>query len=216
MTRRLQEAWLLIMADRKRATMLGALVVVLLGVSVRELGRIGPGKARAQSRSALLQAAEAETEGSGKTAKSEETSEKQRAATITIERAPPVSRDLFALSELAFPPAQTELTEMSPSEAAKSEPQMDDTHPVARADDAELVRERVTREAGVLRLRSAVVGATPTAVIGFAEGARGGASAVVGLGQLIRGFKVIEIGPAEVLVEKEGVRVTLKRALPER
>jgi hypothetical protein len=79
---------------------------------------------------------------------------------------------------------------------------------------ADAVAERVMKEAASLRLRGSLIGSTPMAVIEV-TGKRADKGNVVRPGQVVEGFTLIEVHSTGVVLEKDGVRVELRRVLPE-
>lgn len=209
MKRKLAEMWLLITADRKRTTILGVLLIVLVGVSVQTFMSRGPKKARASSE--MSEEAGATTDsrtGAG--------AELPASEIITVVRAAPVSRDIFQLSDEVFPPPQTEPAAELTTDATKSASGNVETPRAGPTPPVDDVNRRVTQEASRLKLRSVVIGGSvPTVVIEASDERRKARRTVLAQGQTIDGFTLVEIANERATLEKEGVRVVLERDLPE-
>ncbi|RMH24210.1 MAG: hypothetical protein D6693_10195 [Planctomycetota bacterium] len=203
MNQSLLQFWAIVTADRKKAAMLGALVLVAGGLWVRAALTTGPSRAKAGAGGGIvtLQADGGEDEGPA---------EPDLRRTVTVTPAPRNTRDLFALSDALV--SLSSQMEPDASGAPKSASGSDDNtqRPGARARDRE---RRVRDEASSLRLRSTMIGASPIAVIETPEGNRHGV--VVRPGDVVEGFRVVAIRTHEVELEKDGVSVTIARAAQE-
>jgi len=197
-------------AEKKKAGILSVLLLLLVAVGVRSTMQAGPSKARAatasQERRAAAAAA-AESAGSGNTAR-------RAKPPITVERPRPLRRDLFLLNEAYFPlPSQTEPPAGMPPKSGSSNVEAPVRNPAGPAKE-DTVAERVRKESGSLRLRGTLIGSTPMAVIEV-TGKRADKGNVVRPGQVVEGFTLIEVQSTGVVLEKDGVRVELRRVLPE-
>jgi len=204
MQERLRDLWIVITADKKKAGVLGGLLVVALVLWARTALTESPKRAAASDDQATTQTSTGTAGDSGDGANG---SEKPREIVRAVSPAL-LQRDLFAVSdERLAPPAQPD-----PSEEAghKSEAGSDDK-PVEQERSARLTRdERVREEARRLRLRSTMLGRRPMAVIEVTKD-RSRTSGVVRLGESIEGFRVVEIAARAAVLEKDGVRVVLER-----
>lgn len=211
MKRKLAEMWLLITADRKRTTILGVLLIVLVGVSVQTFMSRGPKRASASGNAAADASAAADSRTGAGTSADLPASE-----IITVVRAAPVSRDIFQLNDEAFPPPQTEPPSELTTDATKSAPGSVETPRADPAPPVDDVNRRVTQEASRLKLRSVLIGGSvPTVVIEASDERRKARRTVLAKGQTIEGFTLVEIANEQAILEKEGVRVVLERVLPE-
>jgi hypothetical protein len=199
-------------ADRKKLTVLAVLGVLLVASGIRAVVLSGPRAARA---SAMPTENPAPGVSGGSAAATSTVGEQRtrRGPETRVPAPPPLMRDLFALSERHFPkPSQTEPVDDSPpkSETAKVEtpPQVPAPTP------AETAEARVRKEVERLRLRGTLLGGNPTAVIEIGTG-RERRGTVVRPGEDVLGFKLVEVRATEVVLEKDGIRIELKRALPE-
>ncbi len=209
MKRKLAEMWLLITADRKRTTILGALLIVLVGVSVQTFMSRGPKRASASGDNG---------DGAGATPDSRTgvIADLPASEIITVVRATPVSRDIFQLDDEAFPPPQTEPPSELTTDATKSAPGSVETPRADPSPPVDDVNRRVAQEASRLKLRSVVIGGSvPTVVIETSNERRRARRVVLAAGQTIEGFTLVEIANEQAILEKEGVRVVLERDLPE-
>lgn len=197
-------------AEKKKAGVLSVLLLLLVVAGVRSTMQAGPSKARAatvsQERRAAAAAA-AEKEASGNMTR-------RARPPVTVERPRPLRRDLFLLSEAHFPlPSQTEPPARMPPKSGSSNVEAAVRKPAGPATEHSAA-ERVRKEAGSLRLRGTLIGSTPMAVIEV-TGKRADKGNVVRPGQVVEGFTLIEVQSTGVVLEKDGVRVELRRVLPE-
>ncbi len=208
MKRSLIELWVRVTSDRRKASVLGALLIIAGGMWLRTMliADNAPRKARASvnSKIASIDAGE----GSGNSIGDREKSKRLR---IEIPAPPALDRDLFALSARYFSlSSQTEAPAQEPPKSAQGT--VENPHEQELLRQQALVR-RINEEAAELRLRSTIVGANPFAVI--ESGASGKSSGmVVGLGGTIRGFQLVEVRSRSVVLEKSGVQVELGLPLP--
>lgn len=209
---RLRETWVLLMADRKKAGVLGLLLLVLAVVGVKSFVRLGPetttaaltgGSPTAETVAAAGQDAYSRTVASIEAVRN--------GGIVRVARPSRVDRDLFALDHAYFPPpAQPESVRPAAQDSRitpveSSAPTVDEVR--ARAES------RVRSEADGLRLRSVIVGSRPIAVFEI-KGDR--QRAVVRVGESIGGFVLAEVFSDSVVLEKESVRVRVSLAKPDR
>ena len=210
MKRRWAHLVAILLADKKRASML-AILLGLLGIAgLRAVVLLGPSSARASDR------AENRRDGPGSANASPQGSESgrsRRGPGIRVAAPPPLERDLFALNEVYFPPPSQTQPPVHPP--PKSEASSVETPPQASgAERADEPGQRAQRDAQRLRLRGTLLGSAPMAVIEVI-GSKDRRGTVVRPGQEVEGFVVSEIRAAAVVLERDGVKVELKRALPE-
>ncbi len=98
-------------------------------------------------------------------------------------------RDLFAMAEHRF--ARTENTPES-APAAKS---------VGETSDSEVKRRAVQQAAATLRLQTTILGTPPRAMID---------GQLLGPGETIKGFEIVEIEQRQVILQKDGIQVRLE------
>ena len=86
----------------------------------------------------------------------------------------------------------------------------------ARPENADEVRARISarveEQAGLLKVRSIVLGQNPNAVVE----SKGRVRQVVRIGQVIDGFTLVEVVADSIVLEMDSVRVRLSLARPER
>ncbi len=207
MKNQLLEAWAILTSDRKKASVLGSLVLVAGGLWLRAAITSGPKSANASSKTRMTESGKKRAEKSAKAEKDAP----RLTRTRVVEMAPPpeLQRDLFMLSDalLASSP-QTEPNDMGTPKSAGGKVDKS-LRPAVIA--AQTIEERVASEAARLQLRSTMIGANPTAVIESDDTSRSGAT-VVRVGNTVAGFTVIAIRAREVELEKEHVRVTIARS----
>lgn len=197
-------------ADRKKFTVLAILLIVFVGFGVRTLTSGGPRSVKAGARTA---------EKSSKASKSKQSDSSTGARRtrhgpeIKIPLPPSLTRNLFAFNESYFPdPAQTDSSADSAPKSGTANVEAPSQAPAPKPGDS--LEARVGKEAERLRLRGTLLGANPMAVIEAGAG-RERSRSVVRPGDEVEGFKLIEVRATEVVIEKDGIRVELKRALPE-
>lgn len=211
MKRTILEVWITLTADKRKAAILGAMLIVLVGFSARSILKSGPSPARASSsNSASSRPGANATDAVSRTLAAID--EQRKGPYINIPHAETPSRNLFALSSTHFPePAQPEQPDKGVTPAVTPPVKIVDGGPRNQPPSTE---QRVRQEAADLRLRSTLVGATPLAVIEYGGG-RNSNRVVLSPGHTVLGFILIEVRSHAVLIEKEGVRVELRRPLPE-
>ena len=208
MNKQFQEVWTLITSDKKKAMALGSLALVAGGLWLRAAITSGPSKASASDKKRMTADGEKRAKKSGeKNAESDKSETVVRVIAVTSP--PPLTRDLFALSDALL--ASSSQMDSDRSGNPKSAVGKDDKPLQSAAMRAQTLEERVQSEASDFRLRSTMIGASPIAVI-ETQGAKSRQSGtVVRVGEQIEGFTVIAIRARDVELEKEGVRITLSR-----
>lgn len=219
------ELLVLLKAERRKAGMLGMLIVVLAVLGIRNFVSGPPQSARG---------APVQTPGS-ESARESLLSSMTRPISfdallpqgpITRYAAPPaLERNIFVPDESYFPaPAPSSLsaspvqTDPAPDAARKSEQGIVE-ETVQSDEDHEARRARVAKEAEGLRLKSTIVGQSPIAVLEVLGrrdgGSRGTDRVVLRPGQSAEGFTLVEVRTQTVVLEKEGIQIELSRELPE-
>jgi hypothetical protein len=169
--------------DKKKSAILGALLVVAMVLVARmAVGQFVPSSAKGASRRSIALAGVADA--SGGSAAAENPAKGQQAGKGPKGK---VTRDIFALDLNAFPrPGAADMVKV-----------------VRGANEGRLSAEqvRVLQEAQTLVLQSTIVGRRPAAMIN---------GCVVGLGGTVARFHVVEVDADWCVVEKDGVRVTLR------
>lgn len=218
MNRRIREAVVMVKSDPKRASVLGALLLVLVGMSARAYWKLGPAGVIARGTTSSAPG----TDGAAPKADSAaairelartagvvvpEAMQKDLAPIIALTTPPPLNRDLFRLNAAVFPPPVPVATESRV--APKSQPEKADQSPRIPAPVPEIpLEERITRESQRLKVRSTLVGAHPLAVFEIAGERR---TSMVLPGQSVAGFVLVKVTATGVVVEKEGVQIELQR-----
>lgn len=205
---RLLGMWYVVIEDRKKAGILGVLLLALGALAVKSMLSAGPNQSSAAS------GGDSSPGQVGQTALSraaELVARLQRRQFREVPAAPRLSRDLFAVDERRFPPPIVEVP-------VRVEPPPERIEPVIKSDpeDADDLRAReiarIREEAEGFKLRSVVVGQNPLAVIELPGKRR----TVVPLGGSVNGFKVEEVTTESVELVKDAVRVRLKLTVPKR
>ncbi len=213
MNPRIEALWADLTADRKKAGVLGVLLLVGGIVGIRALAQSagGPRTASAQPAAAPASSAAAPPPGG---AMLRVTGPESVAGARQIDLTPPPSsasrgrpsRDVFVLSDAHFPEPEPEA---NPAEKPKSGASAADT----TVDEGEVARRRALADAGRLRVRSITVGPKTLAILDFADADAGPRrSQVVRAGDVIRGFTVTQVSALGVVVERDGVTATLRPA----
>lgn len=207
MRRKLQELRLLLMMEKQKAAVLGVLALVLALTGGRQFfsGRVAGGGSEPEddgSPTSVLAGAELasalEPEG-----------EVVRAPVWDLHQ-----RDLFSFDPEFFPePEQPAEEPKAGGEPAKSAGEADEGGKDSEAAQRSELARRVLAESERFRLKSTLLGRTPMAVIQDAKGS--GRSEVVRPGERIGGFELVGVHAHGVVLEKDGVRVELRRTLPE-
>lgn len=203
MKAKIAEIKMLLAADKKQATILAGLLAFLVISMGRMALNMSPSKASAKQGSSAKADNQENAPG---------TNAKAGPATIELKALPDTTRDIFALNPEQFPePARSE---QSAEVRPKSDPGNDEAQGADPLTEQELNERAVLAEADRLRLRSTILGANPIAVI---ESPLKGKtrSVVLGVGDEVDGFSVIEIRRLSVLIEKNGVRAELTRDHPD-
>ncbi len=201
MKRQLLELWIAASSDPRKLGILGALLVVALGLWGRAaLMQSGPSEAEASRKGSASSSASSAKGG-------EHSSEKAGPTrVVTLPPIEPLGRDLFAVSEELIP--QPSQPEAKASGAPKPSPSNDD-----KPMDLEQLRiARIMERASGLRLRSTIVGGEPIAVI--EQVGRRSQGRVVRLGEQIAGFSLVKVDAGRVVLEQDGVRVELAQQRP--
>lgn len=213
MNRKAEALWAQLTADKKKAGVLGALLMVGAVVGIRAAAQSagGPRAASAQPAAAPAGSAQPPSQG-GATLQVEGPESVAGARQLDLtppgpsaSRGRPV-RDVFVLSEAHFPEPEPEAKQ---AEKPKSGAVAADT----TEDESETARRRALAEADRLRVRSITVGPKTLAILEFADADAGPRrSQVVRAGDTVRGFTVTEVSARGVVVERDGVTATLRPA----
>ncbi len=211
MKHNLRSLWVVITDDRRKATLLASLLVILLGFAVKSMV-MGNGPRR--SSASTSGAGEAAVTDVGQSAVNRAIAllgSGSSRAVITLPPTPGLSRNLFAFNEEYFPP---------PPQTDPNEPLSKATMPASiegrpeNADESRArIEARVQVKADTLKLRSVVLGTNPIAVFEI-PGIR--QRQVVPLGRRIEGFTLEEVAGNSVLLEMDSVRVRLFLFRPEK
>jgi len=175
--------------DPKKASILGALALVLLIVGVREIARRtgSPATVRASGATGLRRPANAvQAPGLPKGR------DRQADSSSPIQRAT-VDRDIFTPNVAYFPVED----KAKPTTVVSSAQVVD---PTAKAEAEKL---QVQAQAKALSLQSTVVGVVPTAIVN---------GRVLRVGDWISDFQIVEINSRSCQLEKSGIRVVLEMA----
>lgn len=204
----LAKYWVHITAEPKKAAVLAVLAVVavfMIGrTAIRSMS--GPAPAAASVRTRAAPAANV------KGAEAQTRIVFRALAPIRDPDAPPMVRDIFALSAAHFPPTGPD--NAPDGRGAKSPAGLDDITDDPRS--AQRVEERVRTLAQSLRLRSTLMGAAPMVVIEHGGSGASGTrrSSVLRIGDAVDGFTLVEVTRHWVEVEMDGVRVRLELPAP--
>lgn len=209
MNQQLQEAWAVLTADKKKATVLGVLALFAIIFWIRAALVSGPAKATASSNAITTTDRSKSIKNANASAAALGNADQESWPTITLKRTKKLNRDLFALSDALL--ASSAQMEQVVSDPSKSDPRKVEKLVRVAPMRVQTVEERVRDEALSLRLRSTMTGANPIAVIETAD-SKGRAAPVVRVGERIAGFELLAVRAREVDLEKEGVRVTLSHA----
>lgn len=201
MKQRLMESWVMITADKRKATALAVLLIAALGLW-----------ARAALTGGKPQAASAATSAKNPGDKGPKTGSEdgaiegfEIAPLVILPRTEPLTRDLF-VPGAAFgpPPSQTDQSEGS---GPKSAAGTDDNSPVSPELQRQELERAVREEASRLYLSSIMDGTNPIAVI--QTGGKNGERAVLRIGESIMGFELVEVSARDAVLIKNGIRVEL-------
>ncbi|HBS29078.1 MAG TPA: hypothetical protein DEB06_06425 [Phycisphaerales bacterium] len=212
MKRRLAEMRVLLMAERRKAGVLGLLLLVLAGALVKSLVSVGPSASEAALPVGATEAEAVAAAGQDAFSRTVAQVDAPRGSSIVrVARAARVDRDLFALDGAHFPPpAQVE----DPKSVAQESRVTAIESPAPSVDeDRARTESRVRSAADRLRLRSVIVGQRPIAVFEV-KGDR--QRAVVRLGESIDGFVLAEVFSDSVVLEMDSVRVRITLVKPDR
>lgn len=201
MKQRLIEFWVMITADKRKASVLGVLVVAALGLWAR--AAILGGKPA--SASAATSKAGNGSSDQGKASGAEPTGEFELAPMVLLPRSRALTRDLFMPGpEFGPQPVQSDQTDAS---GPKSTPRTDDNLPVSPELRRQELERAVREEASRLHLSSTMVGSNPVAVI-QSEG-KNGSRSVLRIGESFNGFELVEVTARDAVLIKNGIRVEL-------
>lgn len=209
MKKQLFEMWVKVTADKKKASVLGALVLIALVMWGRAAVMGGP--APSKSSASVKGPGTARGDGAKSGAKNAKEGEVREAArSVHLPALTPLSRNLFIPSEEHFPlPSQTETTvRESPKYPVGNDEKLLEQERLRQETLVRTVRDEAAR----LRLRTTMSGANPIAVIQTPGGGKSGA--VVRIGQTVEGFTLLEVHSARVVLEKSGVVVELTVPMP--
>lgn len=221
MKARAMEAWVALTSDKRRAGVLGGLVLVALVmwaraalVSSSDDGGAGPAKASASAGSeGAAPNASGNAAPSGGAPAADALSTPDQGA-VQLPPVPPLARDLFAYSREYFPePVQTDSTAQEDPKSAPAQVEIssDEEEPEETEDEqALLVRADAARW---LRLRSLMLGKEPVAVI-ESTAPKDPRSSVIRVGESIAGFTLVSVAARTVMVERDGVQVELTLPTP--
>lgn len=212
MRRQLAEFWVIVTADRRKATTLLVLLLLLAGMSVRTALFSGPSRSEAAMSDRVSQVNSLAAAGKGAVSRTLASLSSPGHDVVRVPSCPRLVRNLFAIEDAYFPPP-VKATRAKPArtESAPARPQA----PIETADEVRARREAsITDEARAIQLKSVVVGGSPMAVFEI-PGSRGKRT-VVSRGQTIEGFTLIEVSSNSVVLEKESVRVRLELTLAEK
>lgn len=197
---------LMLMQDPRKSATLGALLLLLIVLGVRQFTGYSPASAPAATDSAVPNVAQSGQEAVSRALASLDQS--RGGGIVAVPMPPEMARDLFALHPDHFPePAQAASPAQERALKASSAPA-----PVeSEAENADVLRAR--REAQLVEetkgwsVRSLMLGSSPTAVIETAGAER--RRSVVRPGSSVQGWTLVEAGTAGVVLEKQGIRVRL-------
>ncbi len=209
MNSKLRDVWLIVTADKKKAGVLGASLVVLAAIGVKSVFPVRPASSEASVGGDDLFDSPVSM---GQHALERTVASLDRARSGGYQRipvSPRLSRDLFAVDPREFPPpVQAAVVTREPPKTTQREIE----EPEQNADEEwALLEKRVAKESEVLRLGSVMVGRSPLAVIETTRGRR----SVLRIGGVIEGFTLLEVTTDSVLLEKDGVKVRLSLAVQE-
>lgn len=212
MRERIERVREVILADKRKSAILGALAMVALAMWLRSgfsLGR--PSSARA-SQPAQNEASRAGAVLATTALEIAAVRERLSRREVILPRPGGSPRDLFALAGAFLPPEDPNVT--TQQESPKFPPPPVETE-AARKERERLARiEQVRTDARRLRLRSVIVGQRPAVVIEVG-GAGRPRSVVLRAGQRVEGFELVEIRSASVLLLKDEIPVELTLEFPQ-
>ncbi|MCB9849060.1 MAG: hypothetical protein H6814_11690 [Phycisphaeraceae bacterium] len=200
MKARLIEFWVLLSSDKRKASVLGVLLVAALGLWAR-MALTG---AKPSSAVAAGSAAGDSADVAGDDRR-DPTEGFEVAPLVTLPATTPLERDLFVPGPGFGPrPSQTEHPDTTDPKSGQGS---DDKSPVSPELRRQELERAVRNEASHLYLSSTMVGSNPVAVI-QQEGANG-VRAVLRLGESFEGFELVEVSPRSAVLSKDGIRVEL-------
>lgn len=222
----LRQIWLDLTADRRKACVLGALLLIATMLGLRAAFKSsGPAVAAAAASAAqrtTTQPQQPTAPHPGAVAVQTHTagSADNQPAPRMLRLTPPhvysrsgmPSRDIFSVSDAHFPPAAVAA---KPNDGPKStDPPADiiDT----TAERAAAAHARLQAEADKLRVRSIALGARAIAILEITNGPDGAArrTRVVRAGDVVAGFTVLAVAASGVLLEQDGVSIELPPPAP--
>lgn len=197
---RLQMIRVLVLAERKKAGMLVGLGAVLTVLVARTMFDGSPSRASAGG-------AESDVGSSQRAGVITMDELRLDGPVVAIESPGPVERNVFGFDARHFPiPRQSapssEVEQKSGAEEVES--------PRADAGGREALERLVREEAGMLRLKSTLMGPNPMAVI-ESRHSRRVVSRTLRPGDGIEGFRLLSVESRAVVLEKHGVRIELER-----
>lgn len=198
MNRTLTEWKILILAERKKAITLGALVGVMAVLGARQLWpEMRPSSAQARVTTGA---------GSMESGRASDGPVTRSGPMVRVVRPGPVRRDLFRFEPIYFP-SPPETSPPEPVEQKSDDSEVEETIPVV-IESPEARARRVRAASDHLRVRSVMYGTSPMAVIEIPDGKRR-TTRLVRPGDQILGFLVADIAAGEVALEMDGERVVL-------
>jgi hypothetical protein len=201
MKQRLIESWVMVTADKRKAGVLGLLLVTALVLWARAAILGG----EPASASAATSKAGNGSSDQGKSSGASPTGEFELAPMVLLPRSRALTRDLFTPGpEFGPQPLQPDQTDAT---GPKSAPGKDDNLPVSPELRRQELERAVRDEASRLHLSSTMVGSNPVAVI-QSEG-KNGSRSVLRIGESLDGFELVEVTAREVVLIKNGIRVEL-------
>jgi len=213
MKRRLLTLKIMLAQERKKATALGVLVLLLGVVAGRAALSLGPRTGRADAPASGGEISSLASAGRNAVDRALASDDALRAGrTIDVARSPRLTRNLFALDPEYFPPPTQPTQDEAPFDPLPPERV---ESPAQNADDEPARREaQLVEETTGWRLSSVLLGQHPTAVV-ETDGPRG-RSHVLRAGNSLNEWVVVEITSSTVVFEKQSVRVRLSLAKHER
>lgn len=215
MKEKLVQVWTELTADKKKASILGALLGLALILGVRALLVGGKAPAPAPAAPASAGAAPTGTSGMAQPAPDSPGAGATALGSSSLDLRPPmrfgsvggVQRDVFRLNPAFFPDVQPAAQEGA-LEGANSTPGSADSASEEGLSPQALAQRRVQADAARLRLRSIMLGPNPVAIVeSDVEGAI--KATVLRPGESIAGFRVVAVKEDGVTLERGGIEVTL-------
>ncbi len=209
MNRTFKTWWVRITTNPQKASLLAALLVILAVMGIRVALRSGPNMASAGAGDGSERSASARVNKA-----LDNNLLEQGGAPVSILRSGPLERNVFTFDEDHFPsPPPPVQEDRGNSGKSGSKPPESQTEKELTPEEK---RERLVREAKrAFTLQSTLVGAKPIAVI-QTHGSGGRDRQMLSVGQELRGFVLREVLAHAIVVEKDGIRIEIRRELPER